>query len=106
MWTALPWDRTSATFCSKRLESCDLMLALIGPDWLDAKDAAGNRRLESATGSAARLEIAAALKRNIPVTPVLLQGAEMPPPERLPEDIRELVYRNGLSSATARGNPM
>ena len=79
----------------QRLESCDLMLALIGPGWLDAKDTAGNRRLESAT-DLVRHEIAAALKRNIPVTPVLLQGAQMPPPERLPEDIRELVYRNGF----------
>ena len=79
----------------QRLESCDLMLALIGPGWLDAEDAAGNRRLESAT-DLVRLEIATALTRNIPVTPVLLQGAEMPPPERLPEDIRELVYRNGV----------
>jgi TIR domain-containing protein len=79
----------------ERLESCDLMLVLIGPGWLDAKDAAGNRRLETAT-DLVRQEIAAALKRNIPVTPVLLQGAQMPPPERLPEDIRELVYRNGF----------
>jgi TIR domain-containing protein len=79
----------------QRLESCDLMLALIGPGWLDARDSAGNRRLESAT-DLVRQEIAAALKRNIPVTPVLLQGAQVPPPERLPEDIRELVYRNGF----------
>ena len=79
----------------ERLESCDLMLALIGPGWLDAKDAAGNRRLESATDFV-RLEIAAALKRNIPVTPVLLQGAQMPPLEHLPDDVKELVYRNGF----------
>jgi hypothetical protein len=79
----------------ERLESCDLMLALIGPGWLDAKDAAGNRRLESAT-DLVRQEIAAALQRNILVTPVLLQGTQMPPPERLPDDIKELVYRNGF----------
>ena len=79
----------------ERLESCDLFLALIGPGWLDAKDSSGNRRLDNPT-DLVRQEIAAALKRNIPVTPVLLQGAEMPPPERLPEDIKELVYRNGF----------
>ena len=79
----------------ERLESCDLFLALIGPGWLDAEDSAGNRRLDNATDFV-RQEIAAALKRNIPVTPVLLQGAEMPPAERLPEDMRELVYRNGI----------
>jgi hypothetical protein len=79
----------------ERLESCDLMLALIGPGWLDAKDAAGHRRLENAT-DLVRQEIAAALKRNIPVTPVLVQGAQMPSPDRLPDDIKDLVYRNGF----------
>jgi hypothetical protein len=79
----------------ERLDTCDLMLTLIGPGWLDAKNAAGSRRLESAT-DLVRQEIAAALKRNIPVIPVLLQGAQMPPAERLPDDIKELVYRNGF----------
>ena len=31
----------------ERLASCDVMLALIGPDWLDIRDASGNRRLNS-----------------------------------------------------------
>lgn len=79
----------------ERLESCDLMLALIGPGWLDAKDALGNRRLESDT-DLIRQEIAAALKRSIPVIPVLLQGAQMPSAERLPDDVKDLVYRNGF----------
>ena len=79
----------------ERLESCDLMLALIGPGWMDVKDASGNRRLDSPT-DLVRQEIAAALKRNIPVAPVLLQGVQMPDPERLPEDIKDLAYRNGF----------
>jgi hypothetical protein len=79
----------------ERLASCDLMLTLIGPGWLDAKDASGSRRLESPTDFV-RQEIAAALRRNIPVTPVLLQGASIPGPDRLPEDIRDLAYRNGF----------
>jgi hypothetical protein len=79
----------------ERLESCDLMLALIGPGWMEAKDPQGNRRLESPT-DLVRQEIAAALKRNISVTPVLLQGVQMPAPERLPDDIKDLAYRNGF----------
>jgi len=79
----------------ERLASCDLMLALIGKDWLDGKDRTGRRRLEN-PGDFVRLEIAAALKRNIPVTPLLLQGAKMPVPEQLPEDIRDLAFRNGF----------
>src|SRR5205814_7116703 len=58
----------------QRLETCDVVLALIGPNWLEAKDGSGNRRLESPTDFV-RQEIATALKRNIAVTPVLVQGA-------------------------------
>jgi hypothetical protein len=79
----------------ERLASCDLMLALIGRDWVDGKDKAGRRRLDNA-GDFVRLEIAAALKRNIPVTPLLLQGAQMPAAEQLPEDLSDLAYRNGF----------
>ncbi|MEO8052908.1 MAG: DUF1566 domain-containing protein [Acidobacteriota bacterium] len=85
----------------ERLGSCDLMLALIGPNWLDIKDAAGNRRLEGPT-DIVRQEIAAALKRNIPVTPVLVQGTQMPAPEHLPEDIRDLAFRNGFELSHTR----
>jgi hypothetical protein len=79
----------------ERLGSCDAVLALIGPGWLDAKDGSGARRLDNPT-DLVRQEIAAALKRNIPVIPVLLQGAQMPPPERLPDDLKDLSYRNGF----------
>lgn len=85
----------------ERLESCDMMLALIGPGWIDATDAGGNRRLESPSDFV-RQEIAAALKRNITVTPVLLQGANMPAPDRLPHDLQDLSYRNGFELSHLR----
>src|SRR5271165_1817784 len=75
--------------------SCDLMLVLIGRNWADAKDEGGRTRLEN-SADYVRLEIEAALKRNIPVTPVLVQGAHMPTPEDLPAGIRDLAYRNGF----------
>jgi formylglycine-generating enzyme required for sulfatase activity len=83
------------------LESCDAVLALIGPNWLDIKDAAGKRKLDSA-GDYVREEIATALKRNISVTPVLLQGASMPAPEHLPEDLKDLAFRNGFELSHTR----
>ncbi len=83
------------------LESCDALLALIGPNWLDAKDATGRRRLDDPKDFV-RQEIAAALKRGIPVTPVFLQGAAMPAEERLPDDLKDLVFRNGCEIAHAR----
>jgi hypothetical protein len=85
----------------ERLESCDVMLALIGPRWLDIEDAAGKHRLEN-PADVVRQEIAAALKRNIPVTPVLVQGAQMPEQERLPDDIKDLAFRNGFELSHTR----
>jgi hypothetical protein len=79
----------------ERLATCDLMLVLIGRDWLSGKDASGRRRLDD-PADFVRLEIAAALKRNIAITPLLLQGAQMPAAEQLPENIRDLAYRNGF----------
>jgi hypothetical protein len=81
--------------------SCGVLLALIGPTWLDAKDEAGQRRLENPMDFV-RLETASALKRDIPVVPVLVHGAKMPKAEQLPEDLRELAYRNGLELTHAR----
>jgi hypothetical protein len=87
--------RDFRTVLQERLGSCDVMVTLIGPDWLDAADSSGNRRLENPTDFV-RQEIAAALKRNIPVIPVLVQGARMPTSERLPNDLQDLPYRNGF----------
>jgi len=75
--------------------SCELMLVLIGRNWADAKDEGGRTRLEN-PADYVRLEIEAALRRNIAVTPVLVQGAHIPAPEDLPAEIRDFAYRNGF----------
>jgi len=81
--------------------SCSVLLAVIGPSWLDARDEAGRRRLDSPTDFVC-LETAAALKRDIPVVPVLVRGARMPKSEHLPDDLKELTYRNALELTHAR----
>jgi formylglycine-generating enzyme required for sulfatase activity len=75
--------------------ACDLMLVLIGRNWAQVKDEGGRARLED-PADYVRLEIEAALTRDIAVTPVLVQGAHMPAPEDLPAEIRNLAYRNGF----------
>jgi hypothetical protein len=74
----------------RRLAECKVLLALIGPRWLDARDDAGNRRLDD-PHDWVRLEIARALKREITVIPVLLEGAQLPKKSDLPLDIQGLV---------------
>ena len=85
----------------ERLGTCDMVLALIGQQWLDAKDQAGRRRLED-PGDFVRQEVAAALKRGIPVTPILLEDADMPTADWLPDEIKDLAYRNAFTLSHAR----
>ena len=50
------------------VQSCDVLLALIGPHWLDARNAAGNRRLDDPRDFV-RQEIALALNTNTTYLP-------------------------------------
>lgn len=68
---------------------CDVLLAMIGPEWAHAKDAEGKVRLEDPSDWV-RTELATALSRNIPVIPVLVGGALLPKTTALPEDLRKL----------------
>ena len=71
----------------------DVVLALIGPDWLDYLD---QRRDDPHDWM--RLEIETGLQRDSAVViPLLLDGVPIPPAARLPDSIRELAYKNGFS---------
>jgi hypothetical protein len=78
-----------------QVSQCDAVLAIIGPHWLDAADSKGKRRLDD-NHDYVRIEIASALKRDIPVIPVLVDGAEMPAEADLPEDLASLARRHAL----------
>src|SRR5437667_1959585 len=77
------------------LNSCGVFLSLIGKSWLTAKDTSGQRRLDD-PADFVRIETGAALKRDIPVIPVLVQGASAPKPDQLPDDLKELAFRNAV----------
>jgi len=77
------------------VQACDALLVVIGPQWIDIRDENGDRRLDD-PNDFVRVEIRAALKRNIPVIPILLDGTKIPKANLLPEDIRPLAVRNAL----------
>lgn len=74
------------------LGGCDALLALIGPQWIGCTRSDGTRRLD-APDDWVRNEISTALRRNIPVMPVVLGGASLPDEATLPEDLRALRKR-------------
>jgi hypothetical protein len=85
------------------LNSCGVFLSLIGKSWLTAKDTSGQRRLDD-PADFVRIETGAALKRDIPVIPVLVQGASAPKPDQLPDDLKELAFRNAVELTHPRWN--
>jgi len=81
--------------------SCNVLLAVIGREWLESKDEAGERRLDD-PNDFVRVELASALRRDIPVVPVLVRGAKMPRVDQLPDDLKELAYRNAVELTYTR----
>ena len=92
---AIPLGTNFSKVLHEEVAKCGVLLAVIGPNWLDARDEHGNRRLDD-SNDFVRIEIAAALQRNVPVIPVLLEGARIPKATQLPEDLKELALRNGM----------
>jgi hypothetical protein len=83
------------------LATCGVLLALIGPGWLEEKNESGERRLDDPSDYV-RMETACALRRDIPVIPVLVRGTKMPRSDQLPDDLKDLAYRNCVELTHAR----
>ena len=64
-----------AEVLERALDSADVLLAMIGPQWSSITDAQGNRRLDD-PNDFVRLEIATALRGEIRVVPVLVRRCE------------------------------
>jgi formylglycine-generating enzyme required for sulfatase activity len=79
----------------EQVSKCDVLLAVIGKGWIDARDAAGNRRLDNPEDFV-RIEIEAGLRLGKRVIPVLVNDAEMPRADQLPETLNPLVRRNAV----------
>src|SRR5215469_4681140 len=77
-------------YLHSQVAACRVFLAVIGRNWLDAKDDDGRRRLDNPDDFVA-IEIAAALSRDIRVIPVLVDGALMPKARDLPEPLKPLA---------------
>jgi hypothetical protein len=86
---------------SAAVGSCDVLLALIGKEWLTILDEGGQRRLDD-PADFVRLEIEAALTRDVRVIPILVNAARMPRAAELPAGLTGLVRRQALELSPAR----
>jgi len=81
--------------------SCAALIALIGEDWLRVTDRHGRRRIDD-PDDVHRLELEAALARRVLVIPTLVQDANMPIPDELPEPLRPLLRRQAVELSDER----
>jgi hypothetical protein len=86
---------------SKAVGSCQALVVVVAPDWLNTTDANGRRRLDDPRDFV-RIEIAAALERDTRVVPVLVGGAVMPAPEQLPPALEGFARRQAHELSDSR----
>ncbi|MBV9512286.1 MAG: TIR domain-containing protein, partial [Caulobacteraceae bacterium] len=85
----------------QQVSSCRVLLAILGPRWLDIRGDDGKRRLEN-PADFVRIEIEAALDRGIPVVPVLLDNTSMPKADQLPDSLKPLASRQSWELSRKR----
>lgn len=78
------------------VRNCELLLALIGPNWAELRDEFGQRRIEN-LNDFVRLELGAALECKIPIIPVLLENTNMPKADELPDELKLLGTLQGIT---------
>ncbi len=92
---SIPLGVDFRTFLDEKVGQCQVLLVVIGNQWVTITDNDGNRRLDDFRDYV-RIEIESALKRNIPVIPLLVRRSMMPLEEELPSEIKGLAFRNGI----------
>jgi len=91
---SIPLGVDFRVYLDQQVAKCEVFLAVIGREWMKARGRKGKARLDD-PGDFGRIEIEAALKRQIPVIPVLVGGASIPAAKRLSASIQDLSCRHG-----------
>jgi hypothetical protein len=78
---------------TRTMHACDVVIVVIGPNWVGARSETGSRRLDDMADNH-RAEVVAALAADVRVVPVLVGGAAMPKMSELPEPMKDLAFRN------------
>lgn len=84
----------------REINSCKVMLVIIGPDWANLAYPNGEKRLFDPK-DVTRWEVETGLRRsrdeNITLIPILVTGARLPKADELPESLHPLLAKNAVS---------
>ncbi len=91
---SIPMGKDFRGVLKRAVADCDVLLAIIGKQWLTIADEHGNRRLDN-PNDFVRIEIESALQMDdCLVVPLLVDNAAAPPSAELPPDLRQLAFNN------------
>jgi len=79
----------------EQIARCDVLIAVIGEQWIAARDESGRRRLDN-PGDFVRLEIEVALRQHKRVVPVTMGAARMPVADDLPVALKPLAGKHAI----------
>ena len=92
----IPLGADFTSIINQRVASCDILLVIIGTEWLNTKDSNGQRRLDD-SNDFVRIEVETGLKNEkTTVIPILVNGGKLPREMELPATLNKLPYRNAL----------
>src|SRR5690242_15656756 len=83
------------------VDSCAVLVALIGRQWATVADEQGRRRLDD-PDDYVRFEVQTALKRGVRVIPVLVDNARPLRQQHLPAELHKLTRLNALELSYGR----
>ena len=82
------------------LQTTNVLLVVVGPKWFGRAKGAGNRINNEA--DPVRIELETALRRDIPVIPVLVGSTKMPTAAQLPEKMKDFAFRHAVTVDSGR----
>jgi len=89
---SIPLGTDFRKYIRKTWDDIDVLIVVVGPKWLGGEAGTTTRIHESE--DLIRIEVETALKREVPIIPVLVEGAAMPSGDQLPKNLRALADRN------------
>lgn len=92
---SVPGGSDFRTYIATVLQKSDVFLVIIGPHWLDSITADGQYRLDD-PDDFVRIEIEVAFINEIPVIPVLVEGATPLKEDQLPAPLKRLAHLQAL----------
>ena len=96
----IPFGTDFRDHIQQAFEHCDVVIIIVGVKWIGPGK--GKRSRINEQTDPVRIEVETALKRGVPILPVLVNGARMPTSEELPDTIADFAFRNAAEVDTGR----